>query len=102
MLYDRVPEPPPAVGPARGSTQPLGNDANTAGHDDSSLGRVRSGFAFGHGGVFVLQCPHLQDVIATACRTPTRRCRAVSGWRTPIRSPTRLMWGPDPAVQAAR
>jgi putative membrane-bound dehydrogenase-like protein len=62
-LYDRVPEPPP-----RG---PRGADRITILEDPDSHGRMRrardfvnglnlaSGFAFGHGGVFVLQTPYL-------------------------------------------
>jgi putative membrane-bound dehydrogenase-like protein len=61
--YDRVPEPPP-----RG---PKGADRITILSDFDSSGRARvskdflrdlnlaSGFAFGHGGVFVLQAPYL-------------------------------------------
>jgi putative membrane-bound dehydrogenase-like protein len=62
-VYDRVPEPPP-----RG---PRGDDRITILEDLDSSGRARkardfvrglnlaSGFAFGHGGVFVLQAPYL-------------------------------------------
>ncbi|MGL4549703.1 MAG: PVC-type heme-binding CxxCH protein, partial [Gemmataceae bacterium] len=61
--YDRVPEPPP-----RG---PRGADRITILDDPDAAGRMRSardfvtglnlasGFAFGHGGVFVLQVPYL-------------------------------------------
>jgi putative membrane-bound dehydrogenase-like protein len=62
-LYDRVPEPPP-----RG---PRGADRITILEDLDGMGRARkakdfvnglnlaTGFAFGHGGVFVLQAPYL-------------------------------------------
>ena len=57
-VYDRVPEPPP-----RG---PRGADRLTILADDGKLGKdfigglnLASGFAFGHGGVYVLQVPYL-------------------------------------------
>lgn len=61
--YDRMPEPPPEG--------PRGSDRLTILHDDDADGRVdrahdfieglnlASGFAFGHGGVFVLNVPYL-------------------------------------------
>jgi putative membrane-bound dehydrogenase-like protein len=55
--YDRVPEPPPR-GP-RGDDRLTILDGHGGGKDFVAGLNLGSGFAFGHGGVFVLQVPYL-------------------------------------------
>jgi putative membrane-bound dehydrogenase-like protein len=61
-VYDRVPEPPPRgpKGDDRLTILELGPDGKVVkAHDFVSGLNLASGFAFGHGGVFVLQAPYL-------------------------------------------
>ncbi|QDT91290.1 PVC-type heme-binding CxxCH protein [Gimesia algae] len=61
--YDRIPEPPPA-GPKGADRLTILEDTNGDGQFDRARDfisdlNIASGFAFGHGGVFVLQTPYL-------------------------------------------
>src|SRR5437773_4138910 len=62
-VYDRVPEPPPR-GPKGADRVTILEDTDGDGRADRAKDFVNglnlaSGFAFGHGGVFVLQVPYL-------------------------------------------
>lgn len=61
--YDRIPEPPP-TGPKGADRLTILEDTNGDGQFDKARDfisdlNIASGFAFGHGGVFVLQTPYL-------------------------------------------
>jgi putative membrane-bound dehydrogenase-like protein len=56
-VYDRVPEPPPK-GP-KGADRLTIIEADGSAHDFVAGLNLASAFAFGHGGVFVLQAPYL-------------------------------------------
>ncbi|WP_417381972.1 PVC-type heme-binding CxxCH protein [Gimesia sp.] len=61
--YDRIPEPPP-TGPKGADRLTILEDTNADGQFDKARDfisdlNIASGFAFGHGGVFVLQTPYL-------------------------------------------
>ncbi|MAX38768.1 MAG: dehydrogenase [Gimesia sp.] len=61
--YDRIPEPPPA-GPKGADRLTILEDTNGDGQFDQAKDfisdlNIASGFAFGHGGIFVLQTPYL-------------------------------------------
>ena len=102
-VYDRVPEPPPQ-GP-KGADRLTILEPDT---DGQARGRLKdfvtglnlaSGFAFGHGGVFVLQAPYLlfyPDRDATTCPTATRRCCSTGfGMEDAHSVANSLTWGPD-------
>ena len=56
-VYDRIPEPPPK-GP-KGADRLTIVESDGSAHDFVSGLNLASAFAFGHGGVFVLQAPYL-------------------------------------------
>jgi hypothetical protein len=91
-IYDRVPEPPPK-GPKGADRLTIlepdpANPSRLRGRDFLSGLNLASGFAFGHGGVYVLQTPYLLFY-------PDRDRDDVPDRDPDVSVANSLTWGPD-------